>query len=330
MSAGYELIYAYAPRILQDVKNRAEQHEKDIYHELRELNGLSKTKIMKNNTSWKQELREMLSLEGYQLTYEDLTPEVYQSITDTLASSGYTTEIAEDLGIQSLIETLNKGHFKNNPSKKLSPAQLNGLKKELIVTIKRFMWAKDLDPRAVVFNTAEFNRGAYSEGKLDIGIKLPSVGNRRQVRSEVKSNTEIFKIGTLGDTYLKPIFDNIVFSVNPETHSIKITLSAKKIREQCDAFLMDQHKEFFPFIEDGNSILLFSDFIENLIGKEPTKQIELRNYGEPIWVKDILDQDLKEKIIKNSPKSLDVEDKNKIAKRLGLSSNKYSLWYAKR
>ena len=63
----YELIYEYYPYILETIIPRVEQHEKDIYHELRELNNLGRTKITPNNKTWKQELKDMLSLDGYQL-----------------------------------------------------------------------------------------------------------------------------------------------------------------------------------------------------------------------------------------------------------------------
>lgn len=328
MYSKYELIHAYAPYILTTVKQRAERHEKDIYHELRELNHLSKTKINKDNTTWKQELRNMLSLEGYQLEYEDLTPDVESSIINTLIENGYTTEIMEDLGVQSLIQTIQKGHFKNNPKKTLTAEQIRGLQRELIITIKRFAWAKDLDDSAIVINTEDFDKGAYSEGKFDIAIKLPKVQNRRQIRSEVKSYAEIFKIGTFGSQYLQPILDNMWFSVNQQTKEIVFHLNDSIIEEQCDRFLMDKYDNFFPFVEDGKNILLFSDFIDNVTGTDATKQIELRNYGAPIMTPQPLDGSTQTEILQQT--ALKGAERKKIAHSLGLSSNNYSLWYGKR
>jgi hypothetical protein len=328
MYSKYELIHAYAPYILTTVKERAERYEKDIYHELRELNQLSKTKITKNNTTWKQELRDMLSLEGYQLEYEDLTPDVESSLINTLAESGYSTEIVKDLGVQSLIQTIQKGHFKNSPKKQLKPEQIRGLQRELIVTIKRFAWAKDLDDRALVINTEDFDKGAYSEGKFDITVRLPKVQNRRQVRSEVKAYTEIFKIGTLGSKYLQPILDSMWFSVNQQTKEIVFHLDDSIIEEQCDNFLMDKYDNFFPFIEDGKNILLFSDFIDNVTGSNATKRVELRNYDAPIMTSQSLDGSTQVEILQKT--ALRGEERKKIAHSLGLSSNNYSLWYGKR
>jgi hypothetical protein len=329
MNNRYELIHAYAPYILSTIKKRAEQHEKDIYHELRELNKLSKTKITQNNTEWKQELRDMLSLKGYQLTYNDLLPDVTNSIIQTLLESGYTTEIIKDLGVQSLIETLQKGHFKDNPKKKLSAEQLKGLQKELVVTIKRFAWAKELDDSAIVVNTSGFDKSAYAEGKMDISIRLPKVKNRRQVRSEVKNYADIFKIGTLDSNYLQPILDTLWFSVNTQTKEIIFHLDEQVIEEQCDAYLMDKYSNFFPFIEDGENILLFSDFIYNLTDSENgSKNIELRNYGAPILTSQPLESEVQKEILEQV--RLQGADRKRIAHMLGLSSNKYSLWYSKR
>lgn len=321
----YELIYAYAPYILITLKERAERHEKDIYHELRELNNLSKTKITANNITWKQELRDMLTLEGYQLKYDDLTPDVETSIFNVLAESGYSTDIVNDLGVQSLIETIKNKHFKNNPKKTLTKKQINGLQRELIVTIKRFVWAQDLDESSVVINTAEFDKGVNSEGKFDIAIKLPKVKNRRQVRSEVKSYAEIFKIGTLSSQYLLPILDSLWFSVNQQTKEIVFHLNGDIVEEQCDRFLMDKYDNFFPFIEDGKNILLFSDFIENVAGEEATKRIELRNYGKSIMTPQPLTGSTQNEILNQTV--LTGAARKAIAYKLGLSSNNYSLWY---
>ena len=134
---GYEIVHEYAPYILTTILPRVEQHEKDIYHELRELNKLPKTKITQNNENWKEELRQMLSLQGYQLEPDDIDwQDLTNSLKDVIYKKGYGLEIMEDLGIQSLIETLSTGQFSNN-KKVLSPNQIEGLKKELLVTIRR-------------------------------------------------------------------------------------------------------------------------------------------------------------------------------------------------
>ena len=52
------------------------------------------------------------------------------------------------------------------------------------------------------------------------------------------------------------------------------------VEECCNNFLLDKYKDWFPFIEDGSRIILFSDFIYNVI--EGDKKIQLRNYGQRI------------------------------------------------
>lgn len=52
------------------------------------------------------------------------------------------------------------------------------------------------------------------------------------------------------------------------------------VEECCNNFLLDKYKDWFPFIEDGSRIILFSDFIYNVI--EGDKKIQLRNYGQQI------------------------------------------------
>lgn len=325
----YELIYEYSPYILGTIVSRVEQHEKDIYHELRELNQLSKTHITSSNTTWKSELREMLSINGFQLSWEDLDGptqnDVIRNIENTLYSAGYTAEIAEDIGTQSIIQTLQQGHFPNR-TKPLTDRQIEGLRKELIITIKRFAWAKELDDDAVVINTVGFDRGAYSEGKLDIAIKLPKVHNRRQVRSEVKNYAEIFKIGTVGQKYLQPILDSVWFSRDEEKNQIIFHINSLVVEECCNNFLLDKYKDWFPFIEDGSRIILFSDFIYNVI--EGDKKIQLRNYGQQILTPIQIQENESYSKILQELRTQGHARKAMVSMLGNLKDSNYQLWYA--
>lgn len=326
---GYELIYEYSPYILGTIVSRVEQHEKDIYHELRELNELGKTRITSGNDTWKAELRNMLSINGFQLAWEDLDgpsqDQVVRNIENTLYSAGYTAEIAKDMGTLAIIQTLQEGRFPNKSSS-LTERQIEGLRKELIITIKRFAWAKELDDDAIVVNTVGFDRGAYSEGKLDIAIRLPKVHNRRQVRSEVKNYTEIFKIGTIGQKYLKPILDSVWFSRDENKNEIIFHINSLVVEECCNNFLLDKYKDWFPFIEDGNKIVLFSDFIYNVI--EGDKKIQLRNYGQRILTPiQIQENEQYGKILQELRRQ--GHARKAMVSMLGdLKNSNYQLWYA--
>ena len=326
----YEIIYSYIPYILMEIKKRAENHEKEIYHEVRELNGLPKTRISSKNETWKQELRDMLSIKGYQLTIDDISndmPTLYREVSNLLISGGYTNDIFTDIGVKNLMRAIQNKKF-DNSTKILTKQQLDGLKKELEVTLKRFMWARDLDSTSIVFNTYGFDRGAYSEGKMDIVIKLPAVKNKRAVRSEVKNYTEIFKIGTLGQNYISKILDSMWYSIDQNNKEIIFHLSGRIIEECCNDYLKDKYKDWFPMIEDGTNLLLFSDFIENIAGVNGKYSLQLRNYGQPI---------LKPIPLKNSDYAMNLaqiaeegkKHKN-VARNISIKMNKYSLWYGKK
>ena len=206
-----------------------------------------------------------------------------------LLQSGYTDDIIKDEGTKQLIQTLTQGHFSGS-SKALNKSQIDGLRTELMTTIRRFAWAQDLDPDSITMNTYEFNKGAYSEGKLDVSIKFPKVHNRRQIRSEIKNYLQIMHIGDWGNNeekYIKPILETVDFTFDPEKKEVVFHVSSKVVKQCCDEYLKEKYKEFFPFFEDGQNIMLFSEFINNLLN---SYKLQLRNYGEkildPVQLKD--------------------------------------------
>ena len=325
----YELVYYYSTQILVSIIPRVERHEKNIYHELRELNGLSRTAIHSNNVTWKDELKKMLSLEGYQLTWDDIAgnnrEEILQNIENILVDSGYTEDLIRDAGIQGLISTNVNGKFSNNSNnlnKSLNIREMNGLKKELLVAIKRYAWAKDLDPNSIFIETAGFNKGAYSEGKMDVSIRLPKVNNRRQIRSEIKNYADIFKIGTMGIKYIKPILDSVYFTKDLAKNEIIFHVDGDIVEDCCNNFLQDKYTDWFPFIEDGNKILLFSEFIRNIVS---TNRLELRNYGSRVFNKSF-PLDIKKL---QSLEKIGERGKTSIFNVINFDKVDFQLWYGK-
>lgn len=317
----YELIYEYYSNILDVVKTRAEKYEKTIYHELRELNGLNKIKIKKDDNGWKEDLRDLLSLDGYQIGWEDIegaaSEEILHNIQNILVNSGYSDNLIGDIGIKKLASYISDKKFDNG--KLISNAQLEGLKKELITSIKRYVWAKDIDITALFYNTDKFG-GGLSAANADIIIKFPKVNNRKVFRSEVKNYLDIFHIGNLPKNDIDPILRTIYFELDKSKNQILIHINGNIVQECCDRFLLNKFNDSFPIMEDGKHIILFSEFIDSM----KNTKLNLRNEGEKILEPIFLNENQ----IDNNDELKDIAlTKKKIV--TGLRNPKFGLWYGR-
>lgn len=295
MYTKYMILYSYYPYVLNELQEQAERHEKDIYHELREAYGKDRTRITDNNTTWKAELKDMLNLNNSSINttinnqlFLDITSDIEQAVSESFYyHPEWYIEFIMDDGIKKLMNQIKNGQFEGSP-KKLTDDQLRGLRRELLVSLKRFNWAKNLSPDAVTINTYKFEGGAYSEGRLDIAVQLNTRDTKqRQIRSEVKNYTEIFKIGSLDFASISTIIKTAWFTVDRATNELKLHLSSDVIEDVCNEFLRHKYtrasdgrvENLFPIIEDGGEIILFSEFIENLSREEPSKALQLRTYS---------------------------------------------------
>lgn len=264
-------IYAFHPSGLDKMKTQAEKYEKNIYTQLCQLNGLKRPRITSNNTTWKEDLKSLLSLKGeYDLLIEeqDVIDSVYEAVVKGIGNANLLPMFIESAGIKELGKTIRAKSF-DGGKHILSDAQLAGLAKEMITSIKRFKWAKDLDVNAYFENTSEFGRGAYGSELYDISIKFDrddTINSRRMFRSEVKSNLEHFHLigkkfdDALIDMLLK---DSSMRILNNELHLI---LKKTSLEEMSETLLASKYLDVgnYPIFEDSKDVKLFSEIVESL------------------------------------------------------------------
>lgn len=338
MAANHRVLYSYYPYVLSTIQARAEQHEKDIYHELREAKGETRTRITSKNNAWKDELKALLNMNEVEANQDvnsdailNIQSDIIEAVQTSFKDSTALSDFAADVGIRALINSIRKGGFVKSDGKfkPLNDNELQGLRKELLISIQRYNWAKDLSKDAVLINTVGFDRGAYSEGKLDIAIKLNTRETKqRQIRTEVKNYTDIHKIASLDSNSMNQIARTAWTSVDPKDNAIVIHLNSQVIEDVCNNFLLKKYKDnLFPFIEDGNNIILFSEFIENLAGEDPNHALELRTYTD-------LDNFDKIQLVSQAHTAdwyKELEKKGKDARnKIARGKKDYTLWYGKK
>lgn len=151
---------------------------------------------------------------------------------------------------------------------------------------------------------------------------------QRQIRTEVKNYTDIHKIASLDSNSMNQIARTAWTSVDPKDNAIVIHLNSQVIEDVCNNFLLKKYKDnLFPFIEDGNNIILFSEFIENLAGEDPNHALELRTYTD-------LDNFDKIQLVSQAHTAdwyKELEKKGKDARnKIARGKKDYTLWYGKK
>lgn len=168
MAANHRVLYSYYPYVLSTIQARAEQHEKDIYHELREAKGETRTRITSKNNAWKDELKALLNMNEVEANQDvnsdailNIQSDIVEAVQTSFKDSTALSDFAADVGIRALINSIRKGGFDKSDGKfkPLNDNELQGLRKELLISIQRYNWAKDLSKDAVLINTVGLIEG---------------------------------------------------------------------------------------------------------------------------------------------------------------------------
>lgn len=269
--AQYYDIYAFHPSGLDKMKTSAEKYEKNIYSQLCQLNGIKRPRITSNNTVWKDDLKALLSLEGdYDLPIneEDVINDAYNAVVKGIGDANLLPLFIQSSGVKELGKSIRTKSF-DGGKHILSDNMLKGLATEMVTSIKRFKWAKDLDVNATFENTSEYGRGAYGSELYDIAIKFDrgeTINSRRMFRSEVKSNLEKFHI--IGKKMDQALIDMLLKDSTMRVVGDKLHLILKKtsLEEMSETLLASKylHEGNYPIFEDGHNIKLFSEIVESL------------------------------------------------------------------
>lgn len=287
-SLGKNYIYGFDVdnSIVNTLKKSAEKYEKNLYSQIQHLTDERfQTGDRKKVSGYTpQKLKEALKtskIEGVNSQSNsdlwDLVDYVEQQTWYWLNTTPDGKDYIEAGGFNKLMQDLQRGGFIDNKGqyKPLSTKRLDGLRKELVIALRRAQWAYAIDEKSVIVETNKFNNTRYPEGSGDFVIKFSkdeSMKSRRPIVGEAKSSIDSFNVGSINTWALDKIFTPK--SIRLVGNTIKVQLDKKNFEQGIavvfnNKFMHGRHDEFggmnTPFFEDYNgNILLFSEFIADV------------------------------------------------------------------
>ncbi len=300
---GFDVNGAFLDALLKS----ANKYEQDLYSQLVRLNepdkyndgkqhkvrGFSRSKLKEllqtHDLTWGDD--EKLDLQTSTIALDELVDYVELATQHWLETTKDGTDFFEAGGFAALLGDIKAGGFKvagTDKIKQLSKPRLDGLKKELIIGLKRAGWAYNLDENSVIVESNGFKNERYPEGSLDFLIKFDKEStnkkSRRPMAFEAKSNINDFSVGAISATSIKKMLTPTKVETSQDGSQVRVYLSAKAFSEAADKIFIKKYlhgrRDYggmnTPIFEgyDG-SIMLFSEFIEDI----KSRGIGIRDYG---------------------------------------------------
>ncbi len=267
-------------------------HFNDKYQKLVNQKGwanITDSRIMESlgqDNDWKQALKSWIKdgalskVEEYSKLSDSelqkLVDIVEKRTIDWLATSDDGKDYIAGQGFNQLWQEIQTGRWSTN-DQLIGDIQLAGLKRELIIALSTADWMYGLDPKSITIETKDFT-GRHQEGRFDVMAKFSHAelgkgySKRRPIRLESKLHLDNFALGTINNHFLYNAQINWI-KINGNNGQIAWTFNEQNLQSLIDIYLKEKYAQggewnksnILPMFTDGTEIMLFSEFIDNVV-----------------------------------------------------------------